>query len=333
MANRIARTTAASPAKRAPTLNVQQSRRPIVSRQSTGSDVPPSPASHSPLPSKAASVLNSSPGPLHAKPPAALASAVKQTPRTSSPLSIPSEQAEPAIHHSPSASPQVATSVPERLRPQPVSPSSSITPALVRLYFHFGIDISMNRCPFQRPPDDAEIQELRVKVRVLEAKRTDDARHIRELESQIEDAKNFIAVKPKLQLKLNQLQQDLIATKRDLADSQQLCQLAEGRVADAQDQLEMAMLDKEMAEEKSEDAQAELGEVQEKLAVLQVEMKVLKGGDESGGTTTRFNIFLHCLTPCILENSNADGEPSAKNSLAYIQLEKQNERLKEALIK
>jgi dynactin 1 len=223
--------------------------------------------------------------------------------------------------------------VPERLRPQPVSPSLSNAPVLVCPDFSFGIDILFNRCLFQRPPDDTEIQELRVKVRVLEAKRTDDARHIRELESQIEDAKNFIAVKPKLQLKLNQLQQDLITTRRDLADSQQLCQLAEGRVVDAQDQLEMAMLDKEMAEERSEAAQAELGEVQEKLAVLQVEMNVIKGGDESGGITVCLIIFFPCLIPWVLENSIADGEPSAKGSFAYLQLEKQNERLKEALIK
>ncbi|XP_006453898.1 hypothetical protein AGABI2DRAFT_181913 [Agaricus bisporus var. bisporus H97] len=273
IAHKIARTTTASPTKRAPTLNVQQPRRTLASRQSSSSDVPQSPASNSP-------------GPLYTKP--------AQAPRTSSPLSVPSEQAESATTHSPSTSPKVATSVPERLRPQPVSPSSSSAPAV-------------------RPPDDAETQELRVKVRVLEAKRTDDARHIRELESQIEDAKNFITVKPKLQLKLNQLQQDLIATRRDLADSQQLCQLAEGRVVDTQDQLEMAMLDKEMAEERAEAAQAELGEAQEKLAVLQVEMNVIKGGEE--------------------EKPSADGEASAKGALAYIQLEKQNERLKEALIK
>lgn len=46
---------------------------------------------------------------------------------------------------------------------------------------------------------------------------------------------------------------------------------------DAQDQLEMAMLDKEMAEEKAEAAELELEELKEKLAVMQVEMNVLKG--------------------------------------------------------
>lgn len=48
---------------------------------------------------------------------------------------------------------------------------------------------------------------------------------------------------------------------------------------DAQEQLEMAMLDKEMAEERAEVAEGECEELREKLAVLQVEMDVLKGGE------------------------------------------------------
>ena len=73
----------------------------------------------------------------------------------------------------------------------------------------------------------------------------------------------------------------------------------------------MAMLDKEVAEEKAELAQMQLEEIKEKSAVLEVENGVLKTG---GGTG---------------ESSDA----AAKSSMAYIQLEKHNERLKEALIK
>jgi len=73
----------------------------------------------------------------------------------------------------------------------------------------------------------------------------------------------------------------------------------------------MAMLDREVAEERAELAETELEEVKEKLAVLEVENGVLKAG---GGTS---------------ESS----DDTAKSSMAYIQLEKHNERLKEALIK
>ncbi|KAI0652665.1 dynactin [Trametes meyenii] len=162
-----------------------------------------------------------------------------------------------------------------------------------------------------RVVDDTELQELRAKIRVLEAKRADDARHVRELETRLNEAESFVALRPKLQAKLNQQQTELIATRRELADAQQLAQLADTRIVDAQEQLEMAMLDKEMAEERAEVAEADLDEVREKLAIVEVELQVLRegGGAEGGGDT------------------------AVKQSLAYIQLEKQNERLKEALIR
>lgn len=130
----------------------------------------------------------------------------------------------------------------------------------------------------QRTVEDAELQELRARMRVMEAKRADDARRIRELETRLSEAESFVALRPKLQAKLNQLQTELIATRRELADSQQLAQLSDNRGIDAQDQLEMAMLDKEVAEEKADLAQAELEEVKEKLAQLEVELQVLKDG-------------------------------------------------------
>jgi dynactin 1 len=73
----------------------------------------------------------------------------------------------------------------------------------------------------------------------------------------------------------------------------------------------MAMLDKEVAEERAELAETELEEIKEKLAVLEVENGVLKGGGGTGEAS----------------------DDTAKSSMAYIQLEKHNESLKEALIK
>ncbi|KAF8167287.1 dynactin [Crassisporium funariophilum] len=161
------------------------------------------------------------------------------------------------------------------------------------------------------PHIEQELQELRAKIRVLEAKRADEARHADELQSRLSDAEAFVSIRPKLQLKLKELNEELISSRRNLADSQQLSQLAESRLIDAQDQLEIVMLDKEVAEERAELAEAELEEVKEKLAVMSVENDVLK-------------------------EDQVDGEPGdnpAKDSLGYIQLEKQNQRLKEALIK
>ncbi|TDL26403.1 dynactin [Rickenella mellea] len=164
-----------------------------------------------------------------------------------------------------------------------------------------------------RSSQDEELQEVRAKIRVLEAKRADDARNIEKLESQLSEANSFVALRPKLQAKLNTLQQDLIATRRALSDAEQLANLNEGRLLDTQEQLEMAMLDKEVAEERAEAAEAEMETIKERLAVVEVELESVKEG--GGGS------------------SATDGEAPVKQSLAYTQLEKHNERLKEALIR
>lgn len=122
-----------------------------------------------------------------------------------------------------------------------------------------------------------------------------------------------MALRPKLQAKLTSLQSDLTTTKRELADAKQLSALGDNRTIELQDQMEMVMLDKEMAEERAEVAEGELEEVKERLAVIEVELEVLRDG--GGGP------------------EDIEKDASAKSSMAYIQLEKQNERLKEALMK
>lgn len=113
---------------------------------------------------------------------------------------------------------------------------------------------------------------------MLEIKRADDARHVRELETRLNEAESFVSLRPKLQAKLQSLQTELTTTKRELADAQQLAQLADGRILDSQEQLEMVTLDKEMAEERAELAEADLEEMKERLAVMEVELQVLREG-------------------------------------------------------
>lgn len=113
---------------------------------------------------------------------------------------------------------------------------------------------------------------------MLEAKRADEARRVRELEARLADAEAFVALRPKLQAKLGQQQTDLIAARRELADARQLAELADTRGLDAQEQLEMAALDREVAEERAETAELELEEARERLAVVEVELAVVRGG-------------------------------------------------------
>jgi dynactin 1 len=174
--------------------------------------------------------------------------------------------------------------------------------------------------------NDEELQELRAKIRVLEIKRADDARHVKELETKLSEAETFVSLRPKLQAKLVQQQTELIEARRELADTRQLSELAEARNLDSLEQLEMAMLDREVAEERAEAAQTELEELKEKLAVVEVELEVIK----EGACECRSCFRVAKLT---LFQAMEGGSSNVASSLAYIQLEKQNARLKEALIR
>ncbi|KAG9313881.1 dynein associated protein-domain-containing protein [Chiua virens] len=297
-----------SPAKRIPSLSLQP--RKSFPRQSTLDAAPPSPSVSSAR-TPASGLQPPSPSSIHEASvtvPASRTTMLSFAPQTSSPQpQLLSLQQSPV--------PESAS-----LPPAQIAPSTSLTSASVAVpSVTHGLGhtraASITREPssasITRTIEDVELQELRARMRVMEAKRGDDARHIRELETRLSEAESFVALRPKLQAKLNQLQTELIATRRELADAQQLAQLSDNRGIDAQEQLEMAMLDKEVAEEKAELAEAEVEEVKEKLAQMEVELQVLK---ESGAP-------------------EGEGEANAKSSLAYIQLEKHNERLKEALIR
>lgn len=119
---------------------------------------------------------------------------------------------------------------------------------------------------------------MRKKVGFLETRRAEEALRIRELQGRIEEAEEWVSHRPKIQNKLKSLQTELSDTRRELADAQQLAQLSESRMLDGQEQLEMVMLDKEVAEERAELAEAELEEVKEKLAIAEVELEVLQEG-------------------------------------------------------
>ncbi|EIN14288.1 dynactin [Punctularia strigosozonata HHB-11173 SS5] len=231
-------------------------------------------------------------------------SSVPQTPRTPTTPTAPPPPA--TVRTEPIASPTVV--------PPPAAPRNS-SPLAFRAPSRASSSVPDTLAHDLPPPpvDDSELQELRAKIRVLEAHRTDDARRVRELETRLSEAESFVALRPKLQAKLQAQQTELIEARRALADARGASESADARMLDVQEQLEMATLDKEMAEERAEAAEIELEEVKERLAMAEVELDVLKEERELDG-----------------DAGPADG---GKSTLAYIQLEKQNERLKEALVR
>lgn len=72
----------------------------------------------------------------------------------------------------------------------------------------------------------------------------------------------------------------MVAAQRQTKDLQAENTQLESRTAEAFDQLEMAALDREVAEEKAEAAEAEVAKLGEKIAELELEVAILK--EENG---------------------------------------------------
>ncbi|RUS21843.1 dynein associated protein-domain-containing protein [Endogone sp. FLAS-F59071] len=159
-----------------------------------------------------------------------------------------------------------------------------------------------------------DYDELRFKLTILEKKRAEDRERIRDLEKFKEDASDFVTVKKTLQDKLTSLQKDLREEKRERTDAQSEKESLELKCADLAESMEMMTLDKEMAEERAENLQQEVNLLKEKIEEISVDLDVFKKEGD-------------------IINRAQDYEGDAKPSVEVIQLEKQNERLKEALVR
>ncbi|KAK4056088.1 hypothetical protein OIO90_002819 [Microbotryomycetes sp. JL221] len=159
-----------------------------------------------------------------------------------------------------------------------------------------------------------EYEELQTKLRILESRRAEDRDRLRLLDKLQDDAQEWDGIKEKTKSKIAELAgdiKDLESERNDLA----------AKLEELQDQVELSLLDKEMAEEKHEAMQASLEATKEKFAELEVEVQVLR--EENVRMTEQGNAEI--------VQGPADGQ--ARSNLAFVQLEKQNERLREALLR
>ncbi|GES86297.1 dynactin 1 [Rhizophagus clarus] len=158
-----------------------------------------------------------------------------------------------------------------------------------------------------------EYEELRLKLKILENKRQEDREKIRETEKSRVEAEQFLSIKPKLQAKMNDMQQELKELRKQLKEVDMEKEMFESKYNEAVESMEMMTLDKEMAEEKAENLQHEVNLLKEKVEEISVDLNVFKQEGD------------------MINQSDASGE--ARPSVEIIQLEKQNERLKEALVR
>ncbi|KAM3594338.1 uncharacterized protein V6R79_006101 [Siganus canaliculatus] len=154
-----------------------------------------------------------------------------------------------------------------------------------------------------------QVKDLEEKLETLKMKRTEDKAKLKELEKHKIQLEQLQEWRSKMQEQQAELQKQLKEAKREAKEAQEAKERYMEEMSDTADAIEMATLDKEMAEERAESLQLEVDSLKERVDELTMDLEILKHE---------------------IEEKGSDG---AASSYHVKQLEEQNGRLKEALVR
>uniref|UniRef100_A0A3Q1BQH4 Dynactin subunit 1 n=1 Tax=Amphiprion ocellaris TaxID=80972 RepID=A0A3Q1BQH4_AMPOC len=155
----------------------------------------------------------------------------------------------------------------------------------------------------------AQVKDLEEKLETLKMKRTEDKAKLKELEKHKIQLEQLQEWKTKMQEQQTDLQKQLKEAKKDAREAQEAKDRYMEEMSDTADAIEMATLDKEMAEERAESLQVEVDTLKEKVEELSMDLEILR------------------------HEISEKGSDGAASSYQVKQLEEQNSRLKEALVR
>ncbi|XP_063039650.1 dynactin subunit 1 [Engraulis encrasicolus] len=154
-----------------------------------------------------------------------------------------------------------------------------------------------------------QVKDLEEKLETLRVKRQEDKAKLKELEKHKIQLEQLHEWKSKMQEQQNELQKQLKEAKKEAKEALEAKERYMEEMSDTADAIEMATLDKEMAEERAESLQLEVDSLKERVEELSMDLEILKHE---------------------IEEKGSDG---AASSYHVRQLEEQNARLKEALVR
>ncbi|KAF1917018.1 dynein associated protein-domain-containing protein [Ampelomyces quisqualis] len=158
---------------------------------------------------------------------------------------------------------------------------------------------------------DSNVETLQTRIRHLEKQHSEDQELMKDLSQTKDERDRFHGIIQKLQSKCQTLHQDATEAKAQMqqlqADHDKLMRAHEVHEAD----WELALLDKEMAEERAEQAESELDALRSKLEERDMEIEILR--EEAELFTT-------------------DMTEDDKQEAGYYRLQHENDRLRHALV-
>ncbi|KAL8934587.1 MAG: hypothetical protein Q9216_005836 [Gyalolechia sp. 2 TL-2023] len=157
-----------------------------------------------------------------------------------------------------------------------------------------------------------EAEDLKTKIRVLERKRMEDRERLKTLERVQGERDKFEGIIHKLQSKYQPQQQEAADLRKKLKEMDAKVEDLEKQHAENETTVEVATLDREMAEENAESLRNELDALKQSHEELRLEVEVLQEENQELGK---------------------EMSPEEKTSQGWLQMEKSNERLREALMR
>ncbi|CAN9509456.1 unnamed protein product [Ophioblennius macclurei] len=155
----------------------------------------------------------------------------------------------------------------------------------------------------------AQVKDLEEKLETLKMKRTEDKAKLKELEKHKIQLEQLQEWKTKMQEQQAELQKQLKEAKKEAREAHESKDRYMEEMSDTADAIEMATLDKEMAEERAESLQVEVDSLKERVEELSMDLEILR------------------------HEISEKGSDGAASSYQVKQLEEQNGRLKEALVR
>lgn len=170
---------------------------------------------------------------------------------------------------------------------------------------------SVRRQPDNPPAINKELEQMKVKYKIMERKRMEDRDKLKTLEALKAERDKFESTMQKLQRKCQTQSQEIAEWRRRLQESEAKVDQIERADAEHGTEVEMATLDKEMAEERLEAVTAELEILKERCEELELEAEIMR--DENKELTSGMT-------------------SEERSSAGWLQMEKENQRLRDALV-
>uniref|UniRef100_A0A673C527 Dynactin subunit 1 n=1 Tax=Sphaeramia orbicularis TaxID=375764 RepID=A0A673C527_9TELE len=159
----------------------------------------------------------------------------------------------------------------------------------------------------------AQVKDLEEKLETLKMKRTEDKAKLKELEKHKIQLEQLQEWKNKMQEQQAELQKQLKEAKREAKEALEAKERYMEEMSDTADAIEMATLDKEMAEERAESLQLEVDSLKEKVDELTMDLEILKHEIEEKGFFLNLQSSFSCWTHSHLKRMSA---PDADVSLS-----------------